>query len=56
MKKNCSTCERRFKGKSARGWCQAFTEKPRECWVWTDDPEWLENVNKQIEEYKKNYK
>lgn len=48
--KSCSNCERRFKTERGKG-CQAFTEKPKECWAWTDDPDWLRKVNRAVNNY-----
>ena len=49
-KPNCKTCERRNK---ISGGCQVFTSKPKNCWAWTDDKEWLEKVNVAVKEYTK---
>ena len=53
--KNCSTCERRFKVKTTKNECQAFSEIPKNCWAWTDDPNWLDKVNEAVDEYKLNH-
>ena len=50
--KNCNNCERRIRHKYHRGWCEAFTYKPENCWAWTNDPKWLEKVEEDVERYK----
>lgn len=45
---DCQTCERRKK----RGvGCQVFKSKPKECWAWTDDKDWLKKVKIAVEDY-----
>lgn len=50
MIKNCSNCERRFKEESRAG-CQAFKEKPVNCWAWTDDPAWEVKIALKVNRY-----
>ena len=52
--KNCDNCERRFKDGRLKG-CHVFTEKPDNCWAWTDDPDWLEKVNEAVNNYEFNH-
>lgn len=45
---DCKTCERRKK----RGvGCQVFKSKPKACWAWTDDKQWLKKVVAAVTEY-----
>lgn len=51
--KDCNNCERRLKAENKRLWCIAFTYKPKKCWAWTDDKDWLKKVNNAVAEYSK---
>lgn len=45
---SCLGCKRMSK----RG-CKVFTEKPKKCWAWTDDPDWEKKVRAAVVEYRK---
>jgi hypothetical protein len=48
---DCNTCERRSKINPKK--CDVFLSKPKNCWAWTDDPNWLKKVRKEVKEYTK---
>lgn len=45
---DCRSCERRYKRKAG---CQVFKSKPKQCWAWTDDKNWLKKVTAAVREY-----
>ena len=50
MIKNCSTCERRDKRTNGRS-CRVFAKKPKNCWAWTNDPDWEVKVKEAVKRY-----
>ena len=45
----CDTCERLMKN----GKCAVFSKKPKECWAWTEDPNWHKKVMTDVKKYQK---
>lgn len=49
--RTCKTCTKKFL--SGRN-CKVLTEmigKKKECWAWSDDPDWEKKVKKAVQEY-----
>ena len=47
--RNCENCERRNKHKEG---CQVFKKKPKDCWAWASDKDWLKKVNAAVKKYR----
>lgn len=43
----CKGCKRLMKN----GECSVFKPKPKNCWAWTDDPDWAKKVREQVLRY-----
>jgi len=48
--RNCETCERRNKQNPKK--CIAFRFKPKNCWAYTNDKDWLRKVIAAVKKYK----
>ncbi len=50
--RTCRTCAK----KDARNRCRVLRENigaDRECWAWTDDPQWREKVRRAVRNYRR---
>ena len=48
QKNICETCTR---SSAYSKKCKVFKEPPKDCWAWTDDPNWERKVKKAVQEY-----
>ena len=49
MGKSCETCQR-FNKRIRQ--CKVMNELIKDCWAWTDDPDWAKKVKEAVEKYK----
>ena len=49
MGKSCETCQR-FTKRIRQ--CKVMNELIKDCWAWTDDPDWAKKVKEAVEKYK----
>lgn len=47
---DCNTCERR--DRKHAGGCLVLNPKPKNCWAWTDDPDWYTKVMLAVKRYR----
>ncbi len=51
MTKQKTTCETCTRSSIYSKSCKVFKKPPKNCWAWTDDPNWEQKVKKAVQEY-----